>query len=220
MFLLPDQVYGEESSRLVVSSVPTVSAAAYKGGSYNHHEETSSGCEEDEPEPVEPDGYGQEMNRLLRNLETWQMNESGLHYSAEFLAKISHKFEMKRHHLKDEALREEVWIDLPPPVVLGQTEILSSNGLVKKASHPKKSSTSHNRNAQSLSGKNLGNRAAQLNWNRARKTTLFSAQPEGCAIRLMISFNVHCQPPFSYSHITVLMLVMFLKLTFFFIMKM
>ena len=121
MFLLPDQVYGEESHRLTVSSRPTMppAAAAPAAAAVRRKfkdPESSSGCDPDPDDDVDSggdpggdtDGYGQEMSRLLSNLECWHSRHGHGQFS---LAKISQKFEMKKQF----SVKDEIWVDLPPP---------------------------------------------------------------------------------------------------------
>ena len=108
MFLLPDQVYGEESHRLTVSSRPTMTAQSQPhppAGCQIKPPDSSSGCEE-----PDTDGYGQEMSRLLSNLECWHSRHGYTSNSHFSLAKISQKFEMKKQF----SVKDEIWVDLPP----------------------------------------------------------------------------------------------------------
>ena len=113
MFLLPDQVYGEESHRLTVSSRPTMPPQPQPpqpqppgcGGVQIKLPDSSSGCEE-----PDTDGYGQEMSRLLSNLDCWHSRHGYTSNSHFSLAKISQKFEMKKQF----SVKDEIWVDLPP----------------------------------------------------------------------------------------------------------
>lgn len=127
MFLLPDQVYGEESHRLTVSSRPTMpptapaSAAAAMRRKFKDPE-SSSGCDPDpDDDDVDdgPDGYGQEMSRLLSNLECWHSRHGHGQFS---LAKISQKFEMKKQF----SVKDEIWVDLPPPTTNKDNKVVKT----------------------------------------------------------------------------------------------
>ena len=109
MFLLPDQVYGEESHRLKVSSRPM--SVNCKKKSVAKDPDSSSGFSGVDPDV--DDGYGQEMSRLLSNLEcSWQRPGRKTSSSPQpfSLAKISQKFEMKKQF----SVKDEIWVDLPP----------------------------------------------------------------------------------------------------------